>query len=223
MSLEGSLLDDPSDVVSIIDHTNVDPTATEAEIRELCQEVDDYGFCSAVVVPYHAELADRMLDDRANVAAVIGFPYGIQNSTAKRDEVEELLEHVDELDMVMNRTAFANDDHEAVVEDVETVAEAVGDKTLKCIIESPTLSPPEIRRAAGLVEEGGADFVKTAVGYEGPTDRTEVEAIADGIGTDTEIKASGGIATFEAVLEMVRAGATRIGASSGVEIYESTR
>jgi deoxyribose-phosphate aldolase len=223
MSLEDTLLDDPADVVSIIDHTNVDPTATEAEIRELCRDVLDYGFRSAVVVPYHAELADRILDGRANVVAVIAFPYGIQNSTAKRNEAGELLEHVDELDMVMNRTAFANGDHEAVVEDVEAVAEAAGDRTLKCIIESPALSPSEIRRAAELVEDGGADFVKTAVGYEGPTDSAEVEAIREGISADTEIKASGGISDFETALEMVRAGASRIGASSGVEIYDSTR
>lgn len=223
MSLEDTLLDDPTDVASLIDHTNVDPTATEAEIRDLCQEVLDHGFHSAVVVPYHAELADRLLDDRANVVAVIGFPYGVQNSTAKRDEVEGLLEHVDEFDMVMNRTAFANDDHEAVVGDVEAVAEAVGDRTLKCIIESPALSPSEIRRAAELVEEGGADFIKTAVGYGGPTDSAEIEAIRDGVSADTNIKASGGISDFETVLGMVRAGASRIGASSGVEIYESTQ
>lgn len=223
MSLEDTLLDDPTDVASLIDHTNVDPTATEAEVRDLCQEVLDYGFHSAVVVPYHAELADRILGDRATVVAVIGFPYGVQNSAAKRNEVEGLLEHVDEFDMVMNRTAFANDDHEAVVEDVEAVADAVGDRTLKCIIESPALSPSGIRHAAELVEEGGADFVKTAVGYDGPTDSAEIEAIRDGVSADTSIKASGGISDFETVLEMVRAGASRIGASSGVEIYESTQ
>ena len=223
MSLEDTLLDDPTDVASLIDHTNVDPTATEAEVRDLCQEVLDYGFHSAVVVPYHAELADRILGDRATVVAVIGFPYGVQNSAAKRNEVEGLLEHVDEFDMVMNRTAFANDDHEAVVEDVEAVADAVGDRTLKCIIESPALSPSGIRHAAELVVEGGADFVKTAVGYDGPTDSAEIEAIRDGVSADTSIKASGGISDFETVLEMVRAGASRIGASSGVEIYESTQ
>jgi deoxyribose-phosphate aldolase len=223
MSLEETLRDDPEAVVSIIDHTNVDPTATEAEIRELCREVLEYGFCSAAVVPYHAELANSILGGRANVVAVIGFPYGTQNSKAKQEEARELLEHADELDVVMNRTAFANGDHEFVVEDIKAVKDAVGEKTLKCIIESPTLSPEEIRKAAELVERGGADFVKTAVGYDGPTDRTEVESIRAGIGPDTAIKASGGIGSFEEVIEMVQAGATRIGASSGVEIYESVQ
>jgi deoxyribose-phosphate aldolase len=223
MSLEDSLRADPESVVSLIDHTNVEPDATDAEIRQLCEEVLEYGFCSAVVVPYHAELAARILGGRANVVAVIGFPYGIQNSQAKQREAEALLEHADELDMVMNRTAFANDDDDAVVEDIKAVREAVGETTLKCIIESPTLSDSEITRAAELVETGGADFVKTAVGYDGPTDPREVEAIRAGIGSDTEIKASGGIGSYEEVMTMVEAGATRIGASSGVEIYESTQ
>ncbi|MDZ5811311.1 deoxyribose-phosphate aldolase [Halorubrum sp. AD140] len=223
MSLEDTLRDDPERIASILDHTNVDPTATEAAVRTLCEEVLEYGFCSAVVVPYHAPLASELLDGDANVVAVIGFPYGIQNSAAKRSEVEALRGHVDEFDMVMNRTAFANGDRESVVDDVEAVKEAVGAKTLKCIIESPALTRPEIRRAAALVEEGGADFVKTAVGYDGPTDAAEIRAIREATGPDTQIKASGGISTFEEALEMVAAGATRIGASSSVEIYESTQ
>ena len=214
MSLEETLRDDPETVASIIDHTNVDPTATEAEIRKLCTEVREYGFCSAVVVPYHAQLADELVGDGANVVAVVGFPYGIQNSAAKRAEIESLTGSVDEFDMVMNRTAFANDDEETVIEDVKAATEAAGDRTLKCIIESPTLSESEIQRAAALVEAGGADFVKTAVGYDGPTDPAEIGAIRNGIEGDTGIKASGGI---------VSAGASRIGASSGVEIYESTQ
>ncbi|MCQ4334980.1 deoxyribose-phosphate aldolase [Natronomonas sp. F2-12] len=223
MSLEETLRDDPETVASIIDHTNVDPTATEAEIRKLCTEVREYGFCSAVVVPYHAQLADELVGDGANVVAVVGFPYGIQNSAAKRAEIESLTGSVDEFDMVMNRTAFANDDEETVIEDVKAATEAAGDRTLKCIIESPTLSESEIQRAAALVEAGGADFVKTAVGYDGPTDPAEIGAIRNGIEGDTGIKASGGIGSFEEALEMVSAGASRIGASSGVEIYESTQ
>lgn len=214
---------DPGQVASLIDHTNVEPDATEADVHELCREVREYGFCSAVVVPYHAELAAELVGDAANVVVVVGFPYGVQNTRAKRAEVEALSDHADELDMVMNRTAFANDDHEHVVEDVRAITEAVGEKTLKCIIESPTLSTAEIRTAAELVAAGGADFVKTAVGYEGGCDPAEVRAIREAVGPDVGVKASGGIHSFEEALEMVEAGATRIGASAGVDIVESTR
>jgi deoxyribose-phosphate aldolase len=221
MSLVERLTENPAEIASIIEHTNVDPDPTAANVRALCQDVLDYEFCSAVVVPYHAELAHDIVGDSANVVAVVGFPYGIQNPAAKQAEARALLEYADEIDMVMNRTAFANGDDEFVVEDVAAVREAVGDTTLKCIVESPALSPAEIEHAAGLVEEGGADFVKTAVGYDGPTDPADVEAIRRGVGPDTGIKASGGIGSYEAAMEMVRAGATRIGASSGVDIYES--
>ena len=217
------LRDDPERVASIIDHTNVEPDATEADIRNLCEEVREYGFCSAVVVPYHAELAADLISDVANVVVVIGFPYGVQNTRAKQNEVEALTEHVDEYDMVMNRTAFANGDTEYVGKDVGAVKEIVGDGTLKCIIESPALSDAEIRTAAELVAEAGADFVKTAVGYEGGCDPAEVRAMRETVGPDVGVKASGGIASFEEACEMVEAGATRIGASSGVDIFESIR
>jgi deoxyribose-phosphate aldolase len=212
---------EPERVAELIDHTNVEPDSTEAEIRELCEEVLEYGFNAACVVPYHAELAADLLGDEADVVVVVGFPYGVQHSRAKRAEVEELADHADELDMVMNRTAFANGHHEYVVNDIRAVKQAVGEKTLKCIIESPTLTDAEIRRASELVDEGGADFVKTAVGYEGGCDVAEVRAMGEAVGPHVEVKASGGIHSFEEVVEMVAAGATRIGASSGVEIVGS--
>ncbi len=221
MTFTDVLEDDPDAIASVIEHTNVDPTATEEEIRTLCREVLDYGFHAAVVVPYHAPLAADLLDGRANVVAVVGFPYGVQNTEAKLAEARALLDHADELDMVMNRTAFANGDDDLVVRDVRAVKEAIDDRTLKCIIESPDLTQAEIRRAAELVAQGGADFVKTAVGYDGPTDASHIEVMRDAVGPDVGLKASGGIRTFDEAREMVAAGASRIGASASVEIYES--
>jgi deoxyribose-phosphate aldolase len=212
---------EPGRVAELIDHTNVEPDSTAAEVRTLCEEVLEYGLCSACVVPYHAPLAAEILGDEANVVVVVGFPYGVQNAPAKRAEVEALSAHADELDMVMNRTAFANDDHETVVNDIRTVKQAVGEKTLKVIIESPALTDAEIRTASRLADEGGADFVKTAVGYDGAADTAEVRAMREATGPEMGVKASGGIGTFEAALSMVEAGATRIGASSGVGIVES--
>lgn len=211
----------PERVASLLDHTNVEPDATEAEIRTLCAEVREYDFRSVVVVPYYAELAAELVGESADVVAVVGFPYGIQNTPAKRAEATALLAHADELDVVMNRTAFANGDYDAVREDVRAVSEAVGDTTLKCIIESPTLSEEEIRTAAELVVSGGANFVKTAVGYDGGCDPAEVRAIREAVGPDVGVKASGGIHSFEEALAMVEAGATRLGASAGVEIVRS--
>jgi deoxyribose-phosphate aldolase len=221
MTLAEELRENPERVASLIEHTNVDPAATRDEIRTLCDEVLEYGFRAGVVVPYHAGFARECLGDRATVVAVVGFPYGVQNAAAKRTEAEELLDDVDELDLVMHRTAFANRDDETVVEDVRAVSDRCGETTLKCIIEAPALSEEEIRRTAGLVEQGGADVVKTAVGYDGPTDPGAVRTIRETVGPDVGIKASGGIDDFETALAMVEAGATHIGASAGVEIVGS--
>ena len=221
MVTASELRENPHQVAEIIDHTNVDPTATKSEIRTLCEEVLEYGFRSAVVVPYHAELSADILGDEANVGVVIGFPYGVQNGDAKQAEIEPILEYADEIDMVINRTAFANNDETTVVSEITAIKDMIGDRKLKCIIESPELERDEIMHAAQLVEKAGADFVKTAVGYSGPTDPDEVRAIKDAVSSSVEIKASGGIGSFEEVIEVVEAGASRIGASSGVEIVES--
>ncbi len=221
MTLVETLRDSPHDVARIIDHTNVDPTATVAEIDALCQEVVDHGFRSAVVVPYHtARVADH-IGDQANVVPVVGFPYGLQTTAAKQAELDAVLTYADEIDMVINRTAFANQDYDAVVADIAAITDYIGDRPLKCIIEAPDLTTEEIATAAQLVEEGGAAYVKTAVGYEGPTDPATVRTIRDAVSDDMRIKASGGIGTFEEALAMVDAGASRIGASSGVAILES--
>ncbi len=211
----------PETVTGIIDHTNVDPTATAAEIDRLCAEVREYGFRSAVVVPYHIPRVAAAVGDVANVVPVIGFPYGVQNPAAKCAELDPILEDVDEVDMVIDRTALANGDHDRVVEDIATVADHVGDRPLKCIIETPALDTDTIETAARLVERAGAQYVKTAVGYAGGTTTADVRAIAGAVDEEMGIKASGGIGTFEEALAMVEAGATRIGASSSVAIAES--
>lgn len=155
------------------------------------------------------------------VVVVIGFPSGVQHACATRAEAAAVSPYADEFDMVMHRTAVANADHEAIVDDVRAVREAVGDATLKCSIESPTLDEDEIRTAAELVAEGGADVVKTAVGYAGGCDPAEIRAMREPVGTDVGVKASGGIHSFEEVLAMVEARTTHIGASAGVAIVES--
>lgn len=220
MSTISELEQNPQQIVSLIEHTNVDPAATAAEIRRLAAEVREYNFHAAVVVPYHVPLVAELLGDEAAVTAVVGFPYGVQNTAAKVAEVEAL-EEADEIDMVINRTALAAGDHETVVADIRAVVTAAGDRPVKCIIESPTLSEAEIKTAATLVEEGGADYVKTAVGYDGPADPAEVAAINDAVSDAMGIKASGGIGSFSDAMTMVEAGATRLGASSGVAIVES--
>lgn len=221
MSLAADLEANPDRVASLIEHTNVDPAASEGAIRDLCTEVREHDFRAAVVIPYHAPLAADLLADQAAVVTVIGFPYGTQNPEATVAEAEALLEHVDEFDLVMNRAAFANGDDASVRAGISAVDEAIGDRPLKVIIESPALEPSAVERAAQLAVEGGADIVKTAVGYDGGADPATVRRISEIVPDEIGVKASGGIADFDDAKAMVKAGATRIGASSGVEILTS--
>lgn len=215
------LQQDPSKISPLIEHTNVNPASPKEDIRDLCKEVIDYDFHGAVVVPYHAEFAAELLGDQAEVIPVIGFPYGIQNPQAKQAEIEPVLEVADELDMVINRTAFANGDDDAVINDIRGITERVDDLPVKCIIEAGDLTDEEVHRAARLVERGGADFVKTAVGYGGPVSPEDVRIIDEAVSEDIGIKASAGYDDYTDVLEMVEAGASRIGTSVGDEIMDS--
>lgn len=211
-----------TEVASRIEHTAVGPDISTADVRALANEVNVYDFRSAVVTPYHVRTADAVLADDSLLVTVIGFPYGINPTDAKLAEIEAVAEYVDEFDLVMNRIAFADGDHDVVIDDIHAVREAVGDHTLKVIIETPVLSSFEIETAAQLAVEGGADVVKTAVGYEGPASSRHVSLIRDTIGDRAQVKASGGIRTYNDLLEMIDAGADLIGTSSGVDIHTTS-
>lgn len=213
---------DWSTVASHIEHTAVGPEVTTSDARALANEVNVYGFRSAVVTPYHAETVAEHLDEDRKLVVVIGFPYGIEPTVAKLAEFEAVRSWVDEVDLVMNRIAFADGDHDAVVDDIEQLAEAIGDRPLKVILETPVLSPFEIETAAGLAVDGGADVVKTAVGYDGPASPRQVALMRETVGTGVGVKASGGIRTYADVLEMLEAGADYIGTSSGVDIHTTS-
>ena len=210
------------DVASLIEHTAVGPDVTSADARALANEVNVYGFRSAVVTPYHVETVDEILEDDRTLVTVIGYPYGISPTNAKLAEFEAVAAMVDEVDLVMNRIAFADDDHDDVVEDVNAIREAIGERKLKVIIETPVLSSFEIEAASRLAVDGGADVVKTAVGYDGPASTTHVAKIRETVGPDVEVKASGGIRTYNDLLDMVEAGADYIGTSSGVDIHTTS-
>lgn len=209
-------------VAARIEHTAVGPDVTTADARTLANEVNVYGFRAAVVTPYHVGTVRELLDDDRLLVTVIGYPYGIGPTAAKLAEFEAVADGVDEVDLVMNRIAFADGDTDAVVADIAAVGEAVGDRPLKVIIETPVLSTFEIANAAELAVEAGADVVKTAVGYDGPAAARHVSLIRETVGDAVGVKASGGIRTYGDLCEMVDAGADLVGTSSGIDIHTSS-
>ncbi len=223
-TLYKQLKENPSLVAKLIDHTNVNPNATAKDIQKLCKEAKKYGFYSVVTIPYYVELARNLLKGSdIKVGVVIGFPFGVQNTDAKLVEMRKAYKHVEEFDVVMNRAAFKNKDYDFVLSELKQLVEYARKKkkVIKVIIETPELTNKEIAKATELVLKSGADFVKTAVGLKGPATLTHVRIMNRVVKGKIGIKVSGGVRTFDQVLEFVKNGATRIGSSHGVDIIKS--
>lgn len=201
-----------------LEHTLLRPNATQAEIRQLCLEAMEHKFYGVCVHGSHTLFARYLLRGSGiRLITVIGFPLGANSTESKVFEAQDAVENgAEELDMVMHAGALKQQDDAYVVHDIAQVKKAVGQRTLKVIIESGVLDAAEIRKACELAMAAGADFIKTSTGFAAVGARLEdVKLIREVVGPDMGIKASGGIANREAALEFLRAGATRIGTSSG--------
>lgn len=213
----------PGDLARYIDHTLLRPDATAAEIDRLCREAKEYGFAAVCINPAWAKrAAENLRGTKVRVASVVGFPFGATTPEVKAMEARRAVrDGAREIDMVVNIGALKSGDHDLVRRDVEKVADACHEAgaILKVIIEAALLTDEEKVVASYLAREARADFVKTSTGF-GPGGATvhDVLLMRETVGPEMGVKAAGGIRTAEDVREMVAAGATRIGASAGVEI-----
>ena len=213
----------PVDLAAYIDHTLLRPDATAADIDRLCAEAREFGFASVCVNSYWVRRAAANLrGSSVKVASVIGFPFGATPPEIKAMEARRAIrDGASELDMVANVGALKSGEHAVVREDVAKVADACRESgvTLKVIIETAYLTDEEKVVASHIAKEAKAGFVKTSTGY-GPGGATvhDVLLMRETVGPDMGVKASGGIRTREDVQDMIAAGATRIGASAGVQI-----
>lgn len=215
-------------IAGVIDHTILKPEATSAQIRQLCEEALHFGFASACMNPFYVPLAAELIRGSAvKVCTVAGFPLGATTTDAKVFEAQEAIQHgAQEIDMVMNVGALKSGDDEAVEEDIRRVTDAChrGKAICKVILENCLLTREEKIRACQIAMRAGADYVKTSTGFNsGGATVEDVELMRTTVGPKMGVKASGGIRTYEDVLKMVAAGATRIGTSSGVKIVEQAR
>ncbi len=215
-------------IAGVIDHTILKPEATSAQIRQLCEEALHFGFASACMNPFYVPLAAELMRGSAvKVCTVAGFPLGATTTDAKVFEAQEAIQHgAQEIDMVMNVGALKSGDDEAVEEDIRRVTDAChrGKAICKVILENCLLTREEKIRACQIAMRAGADYVKTSTGFNsGGATVEDVELMRTTVGPKMGVKASGGIRSYEDVLKMVAAGATRIGTSSGVKIVEQAR
>lgn len=207
-----------------IDHTLLKADATADAILTLCKEAKQYEFASVCVNPTWVKTAAEALQESSvKVCTVIGFPLGASTSETKAFETTNAIQHgATEIDMVINIGALRSGDTEAVLNDIEAVVQAAGELAIvKVIIETSLLTDIEKRVACELAVKAGADFVKTSTGFStGGATKEDVELMRSVVGADVGVKASGGVRSFEDMQTMIDAGATRIGASSGVQIME---
>ena len=206
-----------------IDHTLLAPDASQADVLRLCKEAAEYHFKAVCINPVWVETAKKaLLGTGVLTCTVVGFPLGTHNTDVKVFEARgATMDGADEVDMVINIASARALDKAALVSDISAVAEVVheGDSLLKVIIETAMLSDDEKVLACQAALEAGADFVKTSTGFNGGGATTQdVALVRKTVGAEMGVKASGGVRTREKALEMIEAGATRIGTSSGIAI-----
>jgi deoxyribose-phosphate aldolase len=213
----------PRDLASFIDHTLLKPDATAADIDRLCAEATEYGFAAICVNPaWVKRAAANLRGTEVKVASVVGFPFGATTPEIKALEARRAVrDGAREIDMVINIGALRSGHHDLVRDDIRKVADACHEAgaALKVIIEAALLTDEEKVVASDLVRQAGADFVKTSTGF-GPGGATveDVLLMRETVGPEMGVKAAGGVRTADDVREMIAAGASRIGASAGVEI-----
>jgi deoxyribose-phosphate aldolase len=210
----------------MIDHTKLGANITKAQIDQLVEEAILYDFKSVCVNPTWVKYAKHKLKKSdVLVCTVIGFPHGNHVSSVKEFEaLEAIKDGADELDMVINIQALKSKNYHLVLDEIKRVVSAANTKTTKVIIETCYLTAEEIVMASKLVLEAKAHFVKTSTGFGTYGARVEdVKLMKETVKDQAEVKASGGVRTYEDALKMIEAGATRIGTSNGVDIINQRR
>lgn len=204
-----------------LDFANHHENATEEDVRNLCQKVLQYGFHSAFVDPYYIPLVKTLVGGKAAVGTVVSFPLGQESTEIKvASALWAVKNGATELDTSMNVGMFKDHKYDQVLAEMKAIVLAVNKQALvKFIIETGFLTDEEIQKAAQLVLESGADFIKTCSGY-GPRGATlhDVELIKPIIGDKIQLKVAGGISTYEQAIGFINAGVNRIGTSKAVEI-----
>ncbi len=206
-----------------IDHTLLKPTATEEDIKLLCEEAIENKFYAVCIHGCFVRQANELLkNSEVKVCTVIGFPLGAMSTLSKEFEATQaVLDGADEVDMVINIGWAKSGNFDAVKDEIATIKRSIGNKTLKVILEICYLTSEEIKLATQAAIDAEADFVKTSTGFG--TGGASLEAVVEmkEIAQDKiKIKASGGIRDYLTTKSYLDLGVTRIGTSSGISILE---
>ena len=219
------ILAEPRKLAAYIDHTLLKPDASAKDIEKLCDEALQHSFKAVCVNPDRVTLAAAHLkNSKILIASVVGFPLGAHVSAIKAHEAElATAAGASEIDMVLNIGWLKDKLYTEVAYDIRGVVAAAGTKhKVKVILETGLLNPDEIRTACKICEDSGAHFVKTSTGFLGGGASIEdVQLMFESISANMEVKASGGVRDLKFACELIAAGATRIGTSSGVQLIQA--
>jgi deoxyribose-phosphate aldolase len=210
-----------AELALLIDHTILKPDATQAQVRQFCDEAKQHGFRSVCVNSIHVPfVAEQLRGSDVRVCSVVGFPLGAMPPAVKAAETAAAVTAgAEEIDMVIPVGALKEGRHAEVLADITAVRAACPDAVLKVIIETCLLTDAEKTAACQLSVQAKADFVKTSTGFStGGATVEDVALMRATVGPSVGVKASGGVRTLEAAHAMIAAGANRIGTSSGVAL-----
>lgn len=210
-------------VRGLIDHAILKPELTRADVDAQLDEAAAHRVFSVCVRPSDvAHAVERLTGTGVGVGTVIGFPHGTTSTAAKvAESLQALADGAFELDMVQNIGAAKSGDWQRVEQDVRAVVDAAGDTVVKVILETAFLTDDEIVAASRAAQTAGAAFVKTSTGFAGGgATAGHIALMRRTVGADTGVKASGGVRGLDTLLEMVEAGANRIGTSASARILD---
>lgn len=208
-------------LIKKVDHTLLRPDTEEKDIFRLCTEAVNFGFASVCIPPCFVASAAELLNGKIPVCTVIGFPLGYNATDMKIAEARQALaDGASELDMVINIGRLHMGDERYVRTEIEKLKQLAGSNVLKVIIETCLLSEEQKIAACAIVTAAGADFIKTSTGFAGGGATAEdVRLLRRHVGASVKVKASGGIKSKEQAIELVAAGADRLGMSSAIKAF----
>lgn len=214
---------DREKILSTVDHTLLTVTCTWEEIKKICDEGMKYKTASVCIPPSYVKRAKEYVGDKLAICTVIGFPNGYMTKAVKAFETKDALENgADEIDMVINLGMVKDKQYDLVEDEIRTLKEVCGSNILKVIIETCYLTEEEKIKMCEVVTKAGADFIKTSTGFgtNGAT-KEDLELFAKYVGPDVKIKAAGGVKDLETAEEFINIGASRLGTSRIIKIFNN--
>ena len=215
------------DIAKYIDHTILKPEATVEDVKKICKEAREYNFASVCVNGCYAKLVSTELSGSdVKTCVVVGFPLGAMTKEAKAFETTDAIKNgANEIDMVINVGALKDKNYDLLKEEIEAVVNAAKEKAIvKVIIETCLLNNQEKVKACEISKEAKADIVKTSTGFStGGATTEDIALMRKTVGKNLGVKASGGVRDYKTSMDMINAGASRIGASAGIAIVSESK